>query len=394
MKWTIIVTMVVFIFSGCAKQPISTSLTELGSVSKARYGHKNVPAIQSININGLGSADTIGTITYDPDRDTWRKYFDWFAEFPDTMAPRFTHEPSYILHTWSASETRGAEIALIKKALHHYQGQLAEYYRAQLVYDVLNQALPSIKDPEEYPRLRKALIQTGYIAEDASSPRSMDDELAILKQRASDLQNELNASIESFNKPGIVIARWETSSNVGTALDAMASSLNASAQREKNLQGFVILGEPHVVTLVFGKDFNASYENNAANAFDMDSTHVYITHHQLRAKQIAYTESSYQSLSMTLDADVSRLTQELGGFGIAQADIKKVVETLKVKLSMAYGQIASNTAEGFLSGNHSEKIVCNQKIANCLESVNDINTTLPVISSRISLEFFKGRNHE
>lgn len=389
MKLAVISAIIVFLFSGCAKQPISTSLTELGSVSKARYGHKNVPAIQSININGLGSADTIGTVTYDPDKDTWRKYFDWFADFPDTMAPRLTSEPSHIIHTWSKLEDNGSEIASMKKAIHHYQNQLSEYYRAQLIYDILNQSLPNIQDTEEYPRLRKTLIQTGYIAEDTNASRDMRDELAGLKKRASDLQNELNTSIESFNKPGIVIARWETSSNVGTALDAMESSLKTSAQQEKNLQGFVILGEPHVVTLVFGNDFNASYENSVANVFNMDHTHVFITHYQLRAKHIAFAESSYKSLSMALDADVSKLTQELGGFGIAQADIKKVADNLKVKLSMAYGKIAGNTAEGFLSQNYSAKIMCSQNVSNCLEGVMDINTTLPVISSRISLEFFK-----
>lgn len=389
-----ILTSIVFLFSGCAKQPISTSLTELGSVSKARYGHKNIPSIQSININGLGSADTIGMITYDYDRDSWHKYFDWFVDFPDTMAPRLTNEPSYIVHTWSELSTDESTIAFMKKAIHNYQNQLSEYYRTQLLYDILNQTLSGIKDKEERSHILKNLIRTGYIADDTNTSIGIDDELATLKKRASDLQNELNLSIESFNKPGVIIARWETSSNVGTALDAMSSSLKTSAQREKNLQGFVILGEPHVVTLVFGNNFNTSYESNVTNIFNVEHDHVYITHHQLRAKQIAYVESSYNSLIMTLDADVSKLISEFSGYGIAPKDINTIADELKVKLSMAYGQIASNTAEGFLSKNHSEKIVCNTNISDCPSKISDINTTLPVISSRISLKFFNGKSNE
>lgn len=394
MKRTVILAAIVLLFGGCAKQPISTSLTELGSVSKARYGHNNVPAIQSININGLGSGDTIGTITYDPDRDTWRKYFDWFAEFPDAMAPRFTNGPSYVIHTRSGSSTDGSEIASIKKAIQHYQNQLLEYYRAQLIYEVLNQTLPKVKNTDEQSRVLKSLKRTGYITDDANTSEDMNVQLTSLKKRASDLQNELNTSVESFNKPGIIIARWEASSNVDTVLDAIASSFNTSAQREKNLQGFVILGEPHVVTLVFGNDFNTSMEDNITNLFNMDRSHAYITHHQLRAKHIAYAESSYKSLSMSMDADVSKLIQELSGYGVAQTDIQNVVEQLKVKLSMAYGKIASNTAEGFLSGNHVKTIPCDNNVPACLTKEKDIDSTLPVISSRISLEFFKDKPHD
>lgn len=398
MKLVLVIFMIALILGGCAKQPISTSLTELGSVSKASYGHNGIPLMQSITINGLDSGDEIGTVTYDPDRDNWRKYVGWFADFPDTMAPRLTRDSSYILHSWSSTTpTASTDIASIKNTILNYQNQLSEYYRLQLKQEILAQASAIINRSDrtksnDTHQMLKALSQADLIPADNNNIEAVNMELNSTNKQIMKLQNELNSSTESFNKPGIIIARWETASDLSTQLDTVASALKSSFSNDKKLHGFVILGEPHMLMLYFGADDNKS--NKTFLNTNIDPDHLYLTHYQLRAKYIAYAESSYQSLGMALDADISKLLQEFSGINaISKIDIQNIADELKVKLSLDYGRIASNTGEGILSDNHSEKIVCYQSISNCIVKVNDLNTTLPIVSSRISLKFFEEGNH-
>ncbi len=386
-KQVLVISMIALIFGGCVKQPMSTSLTKLGSVSKASYGHRGIPVMQSISINGLGSGDDIGTITYDPDRDSWRKCFDWFSEFPDMMAPRLTLGDSYVLHSWSEMSSPITNVTQIKKSLLDYQRQLTEYYRIELKHNVLQQIVSKANSENNTSNSIKALVRANYVASDSNS--SINDTLKELQNRANELQKELNTSVASFNTAGVLISRWETSNNHESTLNAADSALDTSTEKEKKLQGFVILGEPHIWTLYFGQDYNVSTPKKLAS--DINHDHFYITHYQLRAKYIAYAESSYQSLAIALDADVSKLVQELSGInGISKMDIQNFADELKIKLSSAYGRIASNTVEGVLLANHSEKVYLhNQNNPNCVFKTLDFNSTLPIISSRISLKFFE-----
>lgn len=378
-------------FSGCtSKQPMRTSLTEMGAISKTEYGANGLRLVSAINVTGLGAEDVVGTISYNPDGD----YVNWFVklfytqDFTDTISPRLTNGASLIVERSVENNISSADIVKIRDDITKYQQNVAKLANLKLKEGILKKSESIIKSKDgKADKLFNSLIENNILLKEKSLSQSVDvqTELASTQRAIKEATNTINDINLSIQKSGVIIADWERDTELSASADLLDSTAGGSAGKSKTIKGFVIIGDPKIITLYLGnQDVNNSKSWFANESMLFDENRIFVTYYQLRAKHIAYTESIQSSVAAAIKADISKFT------GALKSDLAldELLKEINLSIASAYGNIMSSSSSGLLeskavkvrgfnfSNNYSENIQT---------ELNLTKNSFPIISSRATL---------
>lgn len=376
---------VVIGISGCStRQPIQTTLTEMGSISDVRYGHDNIAMMQSINISGMGADDIIGTIVYNPDSDRfWRKWE--FEDFSDSLSPRMDLNTTVKKIYSKENNISISDVIAIKDSILISQQLQSKKVSNEIKLDILKEIKTKFKFFQDNNNIAEQnifvekLVASNLISQDADTVKAIDESIKSLTIEQMSIDDNLSHQQQSIKKDGIMIARWERESELGTSAKIL-SAVDSNTSNNKKLQGIVVLGNPVIYTLYIGKDIKNILPSLTLFENDNSMKHAFITFHQLRAQHVAYAETSELSFELSVHADIDKLLSSLKG-----VENLKSLTDLSIKIQTAHKSFLGQMTTGAFSAFNREDIVVSGRSQLKKEIGDDFKNTFPIISSRVSV---------
>ena len=388
------------------------ALTELGTSSRSEKIKGGYKAQSAINITGLAPHDEIGTLSFDPDRFSLFEFLNIFSpspsDIPDILSPKLTPGPS-VVHTRIFCEEENdcatnEDVQAIKKAIDLQDIKIDALSKAEIELAAIQTIQVAINqnanDVEKYLTFLKQQFPNNDFIKSATKDNhgaKLADATKALAGEIKKIGDELDKIKDSVVKPGIIITNWKLDKNFST--EAAVAGASGSYSSKKDLQGYLILGNPSVHTLHIGNDMaklKPCYQNGTAI---FRNKNLYATFYQVRAQQVLYAESLQSIISLQaglkLDELIKTLTIAFAG-GVNVEGLKN----LKLTLDAQYTRFSLSSNQGFLDatkGNSSNKTFldittpceinksCCVK-ANLTSCESRENKSVPVISSRISLD--------
>lgn len=411
MRLKIISICSVLLLAACSTtSPMKVALTELGTSSKSEYGAHDLRMIRSINITGMAPEETIGSISVDPDRFNLIEQLKRFRlnpqDLPDILTPRLNEGTSIVYERSFCGNAQGAcptnaDITDIKNAI-----QLQEVHIANLANLQIEQQIISIvefaiaRTPTDVDKLLTALklklptnenIKTStkedYSAKFLAAKNKIQDDIDIIKIA-------LEKTKITLNKPGVIVTNWKYESDL--SVDGGVPGLGGAFNKNKDIAGYAIFGNPVVRSLHFGTcDITGSQNNLFSNNVDVKNLfsekRLYMTFYQVRAQQVLYAESLESILGAQLTLKVKELVTTLKPL-LGGVDLEALSQ-LELTASATYARYSLSANQGFLdAGSGKFKILPFEfgKKFDTLSCESDIcddtdETTVPIINSRINL---------
>lgn len=393
--------------TGSTGSSMRVALTEMGATSDSEYGVYGLRMVRSVNITGLGAEEVVGSLTVDPDKWSIREQSDRLSptrtDLPSTMAPRLVSGPSMVVERRFDSTASTVELVQLRDQLQTYQAKIAEATLLQVKKAVLDAALnaKTVKtdgNAETVAPETTAALASLYPDESlrtADEIRKASNATSTLLASV-DLAAQLKAIQAILQKPGIIITNWQRESDMSAS--ATSTVADGSMGRKKTVGGLLILGSPRIVTLYFGDDLIDRVADTASAAKQSDSLFPqdrnYITHYQLRAKQVLFAESQQSAYRANLEAhldEVAKLIPQLGGI-----DSATLIKTLKADVAAQYSAVTATSESGVLEAVASSTqkrsfSLKRNEIRSFLEAeMASADGTIPVINMRVALDDFLG----
>jgi hypothetical protein len=381
-------------FAGCASPagPLSLSLTELGSEVQADGGSwtSNLSHRRAHNITGLGAADTVGTVSSDPDPPLIRIANPFSrSTLPDQLALRLDTGCSKVIVRDFSSGTSDPvtvnDVLQVRNALRDAETTTYRVLqlRAQkaLATELGRLAAAAPEGTEGTPAaaageaLRRSLTKGWLDLGGSTAPVTADDwqqqvqQLDGLLATAAAAQGAADAALMTLrSKPGILVARWQYSASKD--LSVAATGVAAEHSQSQQRQGFVVLGQPRTLTLMAGDDLavracraspfcrwrNESLALNKRTGIDamFSAGDLYTTTYQLMAKHVAWVESGVFAQHEALGVQLDKVLAAVGSTGAAAAlppgsNVLQALDALKLQVSHARQSQAAVTNMGATS---------------------------------------------
>ena len=366
------------LLAGCASPsgPMALSLTELGSEVQEDGGSwvNNLRHRRSMNVTGLGAADVIGMTSMDPDPPLMSLQWPFKrSHLPDQLALRFVPRAcsQVVSQTLALKGDDGSTVATLRDGLQtlvDLKVRVLELSAEQTLALALRDSFPAdgkeVTDSQALDA-RKALL-TAWSAMSPRAPagdragwQTVADDLGKLADAASAKVAEANKVVQAARgKPGIVVTTWEYAARQEGGLTALG--IGASTSRASTRQGFAVLGDVRVLTLLAGEDLlqrmaaakaePAASEPISAARF-VNAKDRYTTTYQLLAKHVAWsdagTEDRRAQLSVQLKKVIDAIKPLAGG---ALTHLKDTLAALDVQISAASAVHVAGQNQGWLSG--------------------------------------------
>lgn len=386
--------------SGCAGPagPISLSVSELGSEVQEDAGSLfyGIRHRRSHNVTGLGSTETVGMLSADPDPPLLFRWPSLFTRptLPDQLSPRISSECSRVaVHDLPMAEGKGmpevlalrdslealhgAEVALQRaRAQALLLGEIVASHEAAAATAVPAEAASSAARPEaassaarpDAAAAQRALLVDAWrrLAPGADVPADAAGWKAERDKRAEEiaaLQGErerAHSALRAARKEqGLVVARWEYEASRQGALAAVGAT--ASARSASTRAGFVVMGHPRTVTLISGDDLMAracSAKDAKCDGAQADTRtgidtmiparRLYTTTFQLLAQHLAWAETGAVEQQAAFKAQLSEIARTLAAPGLAS--LKDKLLALDVEVGYAAASMTSGENLGAVSG--------------------------------------------
>ena len=402
---------VLFLAACSTTSPMKVALTELGTSSRSEKIKGGYKAQSVINITGLSPHDEIGTVSFDPDRFSLVEFLNIFSlnpkDIPDILSPKLNSGSSVVYErTFCGNQANDCaaqtDIENIKQAIDLQDQKIEALSDAEIALATIQSIQVAIKqnanDTEKYLNvLKQQFPNNEYIKTSTKA-----DQDAKLSETAKELTTEIKKIIDkldelkaSANKPGIIITNWKLDRNFST--ETAVAGAGGSYSSKKDLQGYLILGNPSVHTLHIGNDLAGLKSAYQKTARLFRNKNLYITFYQVRAQQVFYAESLQSTISaqasLKLDELIKTLTTAFGA-GINVEGLK----SLKLTADVRYTRFSLSSNQGFLDATKgkstSKDFLVKMPCAGdkCCVKLNSSscqkleNNSVPVISSRISLD--------
>ena len=386
--------------------PMKVALTELGTSSRSEKIAGGYEAQLVINITGLAPHDEIGTVSYDPDRFSLLEFLNIFSpnpkDIPDVLSPKLSPSSSIVYERTfcdgqqnnCASET---DIINIKQAINLQDTKIEALSNAEIELATIKIIQTAIsKNPantEKYLTVLKQQfpsnesIQSGtkdnHGAKLADASKALADEIKIITANLDEIKS-------SVNKPGIIITNWKLDRNFSA--ETAVAGAGGSYSNKKDLQGYLILGNPSVSTLYIGDDAKTIKDGYKDVSGLFRNKSLYMTFYQVRARQVLYAESLQSTISAQAGLRLNQLISTLSAAFAGGVNLKGL-ENLELTIDARYARFSLSSNQGFLDatkgnsrmrkllGNSNDQ--CNSKAESC----EDLNQkSVPVISSKINLD--------
>ena len=416
MRLKIISICSVLLLAACSTtSPMKVALTELGTSSRSEKIKGGYKAQSAINITGLAPHDEIGSVSFDPDRFSLLEFLNIFSpnpkDIPDVLSPKITSGNSLVYERIFCGDTdagnncaKNEDVQAIKKAIDLQDIKIDALSKAEIELATIQTIQVAISqnanDVEKYLQVLKQQFPNNETVKSATKDNH-GDKLAkateALTGEIKKISDELDKIKDSVIKPGIIITNWKLDKNFSS--ETTVAGAGGSYSSKKDLQGYLILGNPSVHTLYLGNDISDLKKCYANTADLFRNKNLYATFFQVRAKQVLYAESLQSTVSaqakIKLDELIKTLTLAFAG-GVNVDGLR----SLKLTLDAQYTRFSLSSNQGFLDasiGNSTKRnfLKAGTCDANkcCVKANSTSGETLedksvPVISSRIGLDDF------
>ncbi len=358
---------------GCANlSPIAITLTDLGTASRSEQSMTGLRVMRSVNITGLGPNEVVGSISVDPDPPNWLVDFPSpfsSKDYPDSLGFRLSPTCSKVAEMTFEFDVKIADVTAIRDGVQELAELVTAKLRLEIRIAAFDQAmafLGSGATATEKTTYLKALQNTfpEYTLTDEEKIKearaSADVALKAVTKQADQRQIQLT---EALQKPGIVTTRWSLEKKRSATLEAVGAGIQAS--KTSTQEGFLVLGNPRVVTLIVGSDAVARVkrsdpssdyckQNKKACTVEVKNLitpkRTYITYYQLSAKHLAWGETRSGSSSVAIQADLSKIASSLNPLIKAGSGFPSIVEQFQVKAAIAFSKVYELGNSGLNSG--------------------------------------------
>lgn len=359
--------------AGCASNvPLNSSLTELGQSSSTVYGANGMILQRVVGINGLGPDDVPGSISRNVDQlPPWQRRVVGSLNFiatdlPDGMSPRVRPDFAKNSRLWMRefpsemnTDITLAELSKIRQHVLELQESISDFVQANLT------ELRVRQDKAGEEALTKAV-------EGTRSARKIAD------QKLQDYQ-------QVFARGGLVVANWSRSVAGSSSLKAAEDAqLGAEAESQHQADGYLIMANPSVLTLEFGKDaielqraFKKQYDESGGSRL-LDPDRLFITHFQIRAKRIAFAETRQRATRAALNAQINQLIETFDKF---DKDFIARLSALKLELNARFEAVTNTRNFGLLQAQSRSELQGFELIKGSSMFANSV----PVVSFRLAL---------
>jgi hypothetical protein len=391
---------------GCAA-PMREAVTGLGTSSDSEYGAFGMRFIRSVNATGLGAEEAVGTLSVDPDQwsgtEQAKRLSPFRTDLPDSMAPRLSASTTYVAERRfdggagescasfpSSNAITLSDVVAIRDGIQGSQVNFSRWVSLESKMNVLAIVLETWKDAsQDAPAGLLEGLRSLYPEVTGSKKTDIGAELDKVKESANLLKKDQENFKTSIGKAGIIITNWERSS--AATGNVNVAEAKATGNGSKKGSGFLILGVPTATTLFFGNDFstylNNVKENNGTN-FSLKASfamqRLYVTHYQLRAKYMVFTESRQTELSVRAEADLESIKKALGP--VVSAKSLAALSNIKLKIDTFYTSMTAIAEASVLDAGTGRLCVRDLNLGDDGRTeISAASGTIPVVSMRVAI---------
>lgn len=382
------------LLTGCANlSPIAITLTDLGTASKSEHSMKGLLVMRTVNVTGLGPNEVIGSLSVDPDPS----HLDFSnimstADYPDSLSFRLSPECSRIVESnfGGKIEVTIEDVATVRDNIQELVELISKKIGLEIKQIVLMKSTDSLADTTKDHQEILRILQTQYPGDKLSEVSEVSDTLKNVNGQLEAVQKVIESKRETLRaaltKSGIVVTRWSQERKKKSTIDALKGFM-VQASSNSLQEGFLVLGNPRVTSLVLGDDFLEEDEvleckNDCIKMktpFQAKRTYVpgedfleeeqaleckkdcikmktlfqakrtYVTYYQLSAKQIAWGEVRAGTSSKNIQADISQIASTLQPY-LKAANFAAVLKDLQIKADLEMSRAYDYGNSGLLSG--------------------------------------------
>lgn len=319
MTYKYLLIYLLFALVGCStNSPMRTALTDMGVSSDSEYGVYGLRLQRSIDITGLGAEEVIGTITSDVDKWSIVEQLARFSplrhDMPDNLSLRLINGQSFIVERQFES-SKGSISMQDLMELNYYltelQSLLALSVRNNVKKTIISEAISLVEKAEGDVEKNKGIADRLNIIypDDYFDVNdlavSLRDKYQVLNAVSYDndvlkIKNKIKRITENG---AVLITSWQR--RVSAETNSNASENNANLNRDSVLGGYLILAEPRTITLYIGHD--AIENDDLIESIAFNKNRNYLTHFQLRAKKVVYSELQEKILKASVKFELDSL---------------------------------------------------------------------------------------
>lgn len=397
------------LLNACSTNPLTISLSELGTATKSDIGSSGLRLNRSVNVTGMGATEIVGSYTIDPDPDLFIIPVPWGTKnIPDTLYPRIIPGCNTLVVETKFPDASHDDVIAVRDNLF----KLDELQLQELNYQVIQTALEGIKStltsevdktiksandsqvtdeaslenriksltnerPTDDAQLRKnkqeldnlekkkqelGNLKTTWLNQAKTitglqEMSSIDDEIvnkvAQIKIVEELISKKKDALENALKTPSIVVTNWSRTEDVQANASAADGGMSAGMQKKKQLTGYLVLGSPRVTSLIIGNDLLAKANKQKSGSdgdlsYLEDADRLYITQYALSAKELAWSESRSGTFEARAKIQIDKVINTLSQVPANLNSVKDKLNALKVEVGFGLATAYSASSSGAL----------------------------------------------
>ncbi|WP_143084378.1 hypothetical protein [Nitrosospira briensis] len=392
---------------------------------------KGLKVMRSVNITGLGPHEVVGSISLDPDPAIFgldRNFLET-QDFPDSLSLRLSPGCSYLMETTfvrnahpdsskdnrSVGSTPGSgvydgvtasDVTTVRDGIQELIELISSKISLEVKQIMLANVAQLLEDTtKDHTKLLEDLNKQ-YPGNNLSDKSAVDKELQSMSEQLKAFQESVKKKREtlkqSLQKPGIIVTRWAKEEKKKGGIDAL-KAITSRASESKQQEGFLVLGNPRVTSLLVGDDFpdqvgmdHREVTKKIRVLFKSDRT--YVTYYQLAAQHVAWGEVRSGVSNKAIQADVSKVISTLHPYlkGVNAANFASLINDLQFKAELEISKAYDYGNSGFMSGRNTrifhthygdkEALIAEQKRAQGYQPIYSARGTLEKVLAAFNVE--------
>jgi hypothetical protein len=318
--------------------------------------------MRTVNITSLGPTEVIGSMSVDPDPPSLDlPNFMARTDYPDTLSFRLSPECSRIVETTFPKVDLNDVVTVrdgIQELVELVSNKIALEVKQVILLNVSENLADKTKDHTELLKIVQAQYSTDKLSDESevnATLQSVNIKLEAIQQKITQKREALK---KAQNASGIVVTRWTQERRKKGTLDAM-KALTMQGSISSQQEGFLVLGNPRVTSLILGDDilaeFKESDDQNCKSLFCLkmktlfQAKRTYVTYYQLSAEHVAWGEVRSGTSNKVIQADISKIASTIHPY-LKGANFATILNDLQIKADLEISRAYDYGNSGLLSG--------------------------------------------
>ncbi len=350
----------VLALAGCAATPpLTIALTELGTATKTDKGATGLRLMRVVDVTGMNSFDAVGGYSIDPDPPLFEMPpLLGSSNSPDTLSPRLAKGCSLIVVKTYGDVAGQQGVLTVREKLIALEDEesldVKTRLNKKLLESIRDQYL-AIKDSKnDETKTAEKLIE---LAADVDPSVKDKDSLLKAVTTASEKAEEVARTLEARKReldrllanPGVVVTNWTRHVKVDANAN-VADAASASFSKEKEVNGYLVMGGIRIASLAVGKDLlHANLHRPDDPVSLVKDTRLYVTQHTLSARYLGWAEAKSGSVAARVQVELDKLLAKWKAVPAA-AKLKELLEQFPLQVGAGYASSFSAMNTGSLPG--------------------------------------------